>query len=168
VEVARRRWGDDFEPIRAYGKHGDLKCDGRRLSTGTLYQCYGPRTASPSAVHQKIKTDFYGALSIWGEKLKGWSIVVNDRAGLDALATIEVDGLRAQHPNIAIKTVLPIEIVNIILELSLDNLGQLFGLFITERDSILFQVSFSDLGAVVDPTFWNRSSTVFGAHHATS
>jgi uncharacterized protein YydD (DUF2326 family) len=82
--------------------------------------------------------------------LKGWSITMNDRAGLDALTTIEIDALRTQHPNIAIKTLLPIEIVNMILELPLDDLGQLFGLFITERDSILFQVSFSDLGAVVD------------------
>ena len=81
VEIGRRRWGDDFEPIRAYGKHGDLKCDGRRISTGTLYQCYGPRTPKPSAVHEKIKTDFDGAHAIWGDKLKGWSIVVNDRQG---------------------------------------------------------------------------------------
>lgn len=150
VEVARLRWGDDFEPIRAYGKHGDLKCDGRRPSTGTLYQCYGPRAAKPSAVHEKIKTDFYGALAIWGDKLKGWSIVVNDRQGLDALATKEVDGLRTQHPNIAIKTLLPLEIVKMALELPVNDLAQLFGLSITERDSILFQVSFSDLGAVID------------------
>ncbi len=150
VEIGRRRWGDDFEPIRAYGKHGDLKCDGRRISTGTLYQCYGPRTPKPSAVHEKIKTDFDGAHAIWGDKLKGWSIVVNDRQGLDALATIEVDGLRAQHPAIAIKTVLPVEIVKMVLELSPDDLAQLFGLSITERDSILLQVSFSDLGTVVD------------------
>ncbi len=150
VEVGRLRWGEDFEPIRAYGKHGDLKCDGRRISTGTLYQCYGPRTANASAVHKKIHTDFYGARAIWGEKLKGWSIVTNDRLGLDALATIEVDGLRAQHPEIIIRTVLPIDVVKIALELPLDDLAQLFGLAITERDSILLQVSFSDLGAVID------------------
>ncbi len=66
------------------------------------------------------------------------------------MATIEVDGLRAQHPNIDIHTMLPVDVIKIVLELSLDDLAQLLGLSITERDSILLQVSFSDLGAVID------------------
>ena len=150
VEVARLFWGADFEPIRAYGKHGDLKCDGRRLSTDALYQCYAPRSARPTAVHQKIKTDFEGALAIWADKMKGWSIVVNDRQGLDALASQEVNVLRDQYPQITIELVLPVDIIKMVLSLSVDDLAQLFGLAVTERDSALSRVTFAELGVVID------------------
>jgi hypothetical protein len=150
VDVARRYWGDDFEPIRAYGKHGDLKCDGRHLPTGTIFQCYAPRRANSVQVHKKIKIDFHGALAVWASKMKGWSIAINDRQGLDALATLEVDTLRSQHATIVIKTVLPVEIVRMALSLSLANLAELFGIEITERDTVLTRVAFSELGPVID------------------
>ena len=37
-------WGNDFEPIKAGGKYGDKKSDGRRISTETVYQCYAPES----------------------------------------------------------------------------------------------------------------------------
>src|SRR4029078_10974439 len=94
VEVARRYWGADFEPVRAYGKHGDLKCDGHRISTGTIYQCYAPRRADSEKVHTKITGDFNGALAVWNSSMKEWAIAVNDRQGLDGLAKQEVEALR--------------------------------------------------------------------------
>jgi hypothetical protein len=150
VDVARRFWGDDFEPVRAYGKHGDLKCDGRHLPTGTIFQCYAPRRADSAEVHKKIKIDFHGALAVWSSKMKGWSIAINDRQGLDALATLEVETLRTQHTSIIIKTLLPVEIVKMILSLSVPDLAGLFGIEITERDTVLTRVAFSELGPVID------------------
>lgn len=150
VEAARRYWGDDFDPVRAYGKQGDLKCDGYRKSTGTIYQCYAPRRADSAKLHTKITGDFAGALTVWQAKMKGWAVTINDRQGLDALATQEVEGLREKHKNVSISTVLPIEIVNMILLLDLANLAGLFGIEISERDTALTRVAFSDLGAVID------------------
>ncbi len=150
VDVARRLWGDDFEPVRAYGKHGDLKCDGRRISTGGIYQCYAPRGADSSEVHKKIKNDFDGALSVWKDRMKSWSIVVNDRQGLDALATLEVEALRKANPEISIKTVLPSDLVKMVLALDIDDLAGIFTIKITEQDTVLSRVTFSDLGAVID------------------
>lgn len=150
VDAARRCWGSDFEPVRAYGKHGDLKCDGHRISTGTIYQCYAPRRADSAKVHTKISGDFGGALIVWKSKMKEWAITINDRQGLDGLAKQEVDALRQKYKNISIATMLPVEIVNMILSLDVANLAGLFGIEVSERDTALTRVAFSDLGAVID------------------
>jgi hypothetical protein len=150
VDVARRCWGADFEPIRAYGKHGDLKCDGRRISSGTIYQCYAPRRADSAKVHTKITVDFGGALDVWKAKMKEWAITINDRQGLDALAAAEVEALRQKHTSISITTVLPIEIVDMILSLDVTSLAAVFGIEVSERDTALTRVAFADLGAVLD------------------
>ncbi len=131
VDAARRRWGNDFEPVRAYGKHGDLKCDGHRISTGTIYQCYAPRRADSEKVHAKVTGDFSGALAVWQSKMKEWAITLNDRQGLDALAKQEVEALRENYKNVSISTVLPVEIVNMILSLDVANLAGLFGIEVT-------------------------------------
>ena len=149
VDAARRCWGDDFEPVRAYGKRGDLKCDGYRKSTSTIYQCYAPRRADSAKVHTKITVDFGGALGVWQAKMKAWAITLNDRQGLDALATQEVAALREKHQHVTITTVLPIEIVNMILSLDVENLAGLLGIEVSERDTALTRVAFSDLGAVI-------------------
>jgi hypothetical protein len=47
-----------------------LKCDGRRLSTGGIYQCYAPRGADSTKVHEKIKNDFDGALDVSKDQMK--------------------------------------------------------------------------------------------------
>jgi hypothetical protein len=81
--------------------------------------------------------------------MRGWAITINDRQGLDALATTEVEALREKHKDVAISTVLPIEIVNMILSLEVANLAALFGIEISERDTALTRVAFSDLGTVI-------------------
>lgn len=81
--------------------------------------------------------------------MRGWAITINDRRGLDALATTEVEALREKHKDVTISTVLPIEIVNMILSLEVANLAALFGIEISERDTALTRVAFSDLGTVI-------------------
>jgi hypothetical protein len=51
----------DFERVRAYGKKGDLKCDGFLRSQGTVFQVYAPRQMKEAALLKKIATDFEGA-----------------------------------------------------------------------------------------------------------
>ena len=47
VRLAGYAFGPDFEAVRPYGKQGDFKCDGRRVSTGTIFQCYAPISRPP-------------------------------------------------------------------------------------------------------------------------
>jgi len=42
VRLAGYAFGPDFEEVRPYGPYGDLRCDGRRISTGSVFQCWLP------------------------------------------------------------------------------------------------------------------------------
>lgn len=77
--IAKAAWGDDFTPTIPMGRRGDLKCDGRRESTKTVFQCYGPRygQADVDAALQKIEQDFSGACEHWGDELNNWIFVAN-------------------------------------------------------------------------------------------
>lgn len=44
ARMASRVYGTDFELIKAGGRHGDKKSDGRRISTETIFQCYAPES----------------------------------------------------------------------------------------------------------------------------
>lgn len=72
-------WGDDFSPTLPMGSWGDLKCDGYRRSTATVYQCYGPRNGrvNVSEALNKIREDFRSARDHWKDDLKEWKFVVN-------------------------------------------------------------------------------------------
>lgn len=72
-------WREDFTRTIPMGSRGDLKCDGFRHSTGTVYQCYGPRYGQVNVAEalSKIDTDFRGAQDLWGKHLKEWNFVVN-------------------------------------------------------------------------------------------
>lgn len=78
-KIAKALWKDDFTPTIPMGRRGDLKCDGFRHSTGTVYQCYGPRygKADVNAALAKIDEDFVGAKDEWGGQLREWKFVVN-------------------------------------------------------------------------------------------
>ncbi|BAT18354.1 ABC-three component system protein [Asaia bogorensis] len=77
--IAKRLWKTDFTATIPMGKRGDLKCDGFRHSTGTVYQCYGPRygQANVGAALLKIDQDLKGAKEHWGQELKEWKFVYN-------------------------------------------------------------------------------------------
>lgn len=77
--IAKKLWKTDFTATIPMGRRGDLKCDGFRHSTGTVYQCYGPRygQANVDAALAKIDEDFRGAKDHWGDELKEWKFVYN-------------------------------------------------------------------------------------------
>ncbi|AZN72290.1 hypothetical protein D5400_14280 [Georhizobium profundi] len=78
-EIAKSAWKEDFTPTIPMGSRGDLKCDGFRRSTGTVYQCYGPRYGQVAVAEalRKIDEDFKGASGHWGDTLREWKFVVN-------------------------------------------------------------------------------------------
>jgi len=53
ARMASKVYGTDFELIKAGGRKGDKKSDGRRISTETVFQCYAPE--SPKTFAEKAK-----------------------------------------------------------------------------------------------------------------
>ena len=93
--------GADFEIVRPYGKQGDWKCDGRQLSTGTIFQCYGPETPTDQKTIAKINTDFVGALAKWPNFIKRWVFVHNISEGQPPAVNAHLDTLRAKYSTIS-------------------------------------------------------------------
>ena len=98
-------WGNDFEPIKAGGKYGEKKSDGKRVSTETVYQCYALeslQTYAKSAV-SKIKDSFL-EVSIHWPNLREWVFVRNNSEGITAKASDCPEKLRVDYPDIKIST----------------------------------------------------------------
>ena len=76
-QIMTIRYPGDFIATCPWGQDGDQKCDGYKLSTGTLYQVYAPYEMKKSDTIRKMKKDFNGALENWGEKMKTWAFVHN-------------------------------------------------------------------------------------------
>ena len=103
VKLAGYAFGSDFEAVRPYGKQGDLKCDGRRVSTGTIFQCYAPDQMTATKLNNKVMQDFRGANTHWSNDMAGWVLVHNDGRGLPPSSIQFIDKLRECNPNINIE-----------------------------------------------------------------
>ena len=102
VDLASQAFGADFEPVAAHGRDGDFKCDGRRLSTRTIYQCYAPRQMNQARTIAKIDADFHGASRHWPDWMREWTLVHNRDEGLPPRVIQHLDRLRTRHPDVAI------------------------------------------------------------------
>lgn len=103
AKLAGYAFGQDFEAVRPYGNQGDLKCDGRRVSAGIIFQCYAPDHMRAARLNTKIDQDFRGAYAHWGSDMKQWVLVHNDTRGLPAASLQLIDQLRQSHPHIKIE-----------------------------------------------------------------
>ena len=101
VDLASHALGADFEPVAAYGNDGDFKCDGRRRSTRTIFQCYAPERLVQGKVIAKIDEDFHGAVDHWASWIREWTFVHNGKA-LPPKAVQHLDQLRILNPNVDI------------------------------------------------------------------
>ncbi|MBF0383464.1 MAG: hypothetical protein HQL69_20785 [Magnetococcales bacterium] len=148
VKIAGFAYGPDFEEVRPYGNKGDFKCDGRKISTGSIFQCYAPHILKDVDTIEKVKADFKGALSHWGASMKQWIFVHNDSRGLPATVVQCLDQLRNTHKNIVIETWSEPEIRELVMGLSLNQLQDLFGL--APSLPVFNQIGFEELKPVVD------------------
>ena len=105
TELAGCVWANDFERIKAGGKHGDKKSDGRRISTKTVYQCYAPESPQTFAQRAvaKIEDSFPEVLNYW-PNLKEWVFVHNNAEGITTKVSDCLEKLRADYPDIKIST----------------------------------------------------------------
>lgn len=81
VQLAGHAFGVDFEEVRPYGPEGDPKCDGRRISTKSVFQCYAPYLMKEPELIAKVDEDFHGARSHWAVDVAEWIFVHNDGRG---------------------------------------------------------------------------------------
>lgn len=117
----------DFEPVRPYGKFGDLKCDGYRASDKTVFQCYGPSTPTLKELLAKMKRDFEGAVKHWGPLMERWSLVHNSDDGLPAPATQLLADFRAANPSLDLSQMAYAELLRVVMGLTVMQLEDLFG-----------------------------------------
>lgn len=127
VLLAGHAFGPDFEEVRPYGSYGDLKCDGRRISSGSVFQCYAPEAMKESELIAKIHADFHGARKHWSGSMQEWVFVHNDGRGLPPNAVKYLDGLRQNHAPLMIATWSEPELLDLTMRLDLAALQALFG-----------------------------------------
>jgi hypothetical protein len=128
VRLAGHAFGADFEEVRPYGPYGDLKCDGRRVSTKSIFQCYAPDSMREAELIAKVDEDFHGARAHWNADMAEWVFVHNDGRGLPPNAVRHIDGLRLAHAPLTIETWSEPELLKLAMELELGALQALFGL----------------------------------------
>ena len=58
VRLAGHAFGADFEVVRPYGAQGDLQCDGRRVSSKSVFQCYAPYMMNDVELVAKVDAIF--------------------------------------------------------------------------------------------------------------
>lgn len=126
ARLASYAFGSDFEAVRPYGPQGDLKCDGRRRSTDTVFQCYAPHGMTDTLLIRKIKDDFHGALANW-ENMAEWVFVHNDSRGLPPMVVKYLDSLRSEYPQVKIDTWSEAQLQRLIERLDLPAMETLFG-----------------------------------------
>lgn len=103
--MACRVFGQDFELIKAGGRHGDKKSDGRRVSTETVFQCYAPESPAKFAANAKSKiADSFPEVVQYWPNIKKWMFVHNNTDGIPTTASDKLEELRAQYPDLKIVT----------------------------------------------------------------
>jgi hypothetical protein len=127
VRLAGHAFGADFEEVRPYGPYGDLKCDGRRISTKSVFQCYAPDAMKEAELIAKVDKDFHGARLHWNAEMAEWVFVHNDGRGLPPNAVQHINGLRTAHAPLTIQTWSEPELLKLAIGLELAALQALFG-----------------------------------------
>lgn len=147
VQLAGLALGARFEPVRPYGKQGDLKCDGRDSSTGTTFQAYAPAEMKDTELIAKIRSDFSGALAHWGEDLKRWVFVHNDSRGLPPKAQQLLEQLRKENPNVEIEQWWEPQLCELAMNIPLGGLQTLWGY--VPSMALIERTTFDDLVPVI-------------------
>ena len=127
VCLAGYAFGADFEEVRPYGPYGDLKCDGRRVSTKSVFQCYAPDAMKEAELIGKVDEDFHGARAHWNAEMAEWIFVHNDGRGLPPNAVQHIGVLRQAHAPLSIETWSEPELLKLAMALDLGALQALFG-----------------------------------------
>lgn len=147
ADLAGHAFGSDFEAVRSYGNKGDWKCDGRQVSTGTIFQCYAPERVTDSKTIAKINEDFAGALEKWGDGMNAWVFVHNDARGIPPSVVSHIDSLRKQNPGIEFEVWQETKLFELFVSLTDDAKSLMFGP--VPNQQVMDQLILSDLEPVI-------------------
>lgn len=147
VDVATALWGADFEGRRPQGRLGDKKCDGYRVSTKAVFQCYAPRTMEAKTLEKKISDDFDGAKKHFGDRMQEWILVHNDWDELPTTSHEMIISLRENNKEIKIEVWGPRILFQNIMGLEADKLRILFPGVPGAKE--LLRVNFAEIDALV-------------------
>lgn len=148
VRLAGYAFGPDFEEVRPYGPYGDLKCDGRRISTGSVFQCYAPDAMKEANLIAKVDEDFHGARAHWADNLQEWVFVHNDGRGLPPNAVQHLDELRRSHAPLQIAAWSGPELHDLVMKLDLSAIQALFGY--APSVAIMQRLELSDIVPIIE------------------
>ena len=143
--------GADFIRVRAFGSLGDKGCDGYAQTSGQVFQCYGKMPDAAVNVAKlvgKINGDYVLAGNHLQAIMKEWHFGHNLVNGLPTEAILAVESLKAANTNHTIGLIGPSSIEEQALELSKDNLFELFGPAATAEDSR--NLNMAEVGALID------------------
>lgn len=92
---------NDYTPVRAGGRNGDMKNDGYCYLSRIFFQAHATRGESARNTKKKIKEDLIGSLEKWND-VKEFIYITNDTL----IGEVEnfVDQLRLEFPEITIRT----------------------------------------------------------------
>lgn len=90
----------EYEPTRAAGKSGDMKCDGLCPNGRIFFAMHATRGESASATKSKIESDLDGCIAKQ-QNVQTWRYMTNDTLNGEVQAF--VDGLRGPHDSIRIE-----------------------------------------------------------------
>ena len=135
--LMKMRYKEDFVKVGSLGSLGDKGCDGYRLSTGTVYQCYGAENGNIERVTYlayKMKSDFAKSNDKLEFTMREWKMVHN----LNNLPVFAVEGLetlKRDNPDIKIGVIGPEGMESIAKHLSREQKEELLGPISTNYDA---------------------------------
>jgi len=147
ADIMEKRYGTDFQRIRAGGQQGDHKADGYLRSTKTVFQVYAPDKLIPSTTNKKIDEDFKGARNYWQDRMSGWTFAHNGREGLLPEMVDLLDQIETDNQDITFERWGFEEIRKRVFELAENDIALLFGQAPSSPD--LTKVSAEDLKPVI-------------------
>lgn len=138
----------DFQRVRPWGNDGDRKNDGYLRSKRILFQCYAPDELTAKACVAKIDEDFAGALPHWKKYFDTWVFVHNALRGWGPGVAEKFLALEATRPPFKLEAWTFNELREIVRELSVVDLADIFGPAPTQRD--VLDLGMSELIPVLD------------------
>lgn len=108
-----KMYPDDFTPVRAGGKYGDMKNDGYCYISRKFFQAHASRGESIPKIETKIENDLTGCIEKQKD-VKEFVYITNDT--LVGKVQNFIDGLRQQFPEVRIETWGPDKIASQIMD----------------------------------------------------
>ena len=167
TNFAKSSWGEDFEPWKPQGRHGDFKCDGYHVPEKIVFQCHGPEKIDHSKTATKIEADFTGAKKHFGDRMHKWVFIYNQRE-IPALCGTLIGDLREANPELEIRVWLRQDVLDFALDIGDEKLNRLFPELLSELSEDTLEILKEHFSAKENPIAVSRGlSDTFNTNELT-